>query len=182
MPKNKENKNPPGKAVKKRQSAGKGGCRKTTSKAAAQPAPPPKEAVEKQTIIQRLVHRLKAVIFKKKYPQRDEFRYNNKTDHPNWVFEEANGKRRAFGITHKEETFGKKNMPLKDNPNKKDPQPAFIRNGVITENSDDFSENLIRNLQFSKEDQAKVKSKRRNYIKRRKKHKQKPQKATKKSR
>lgn len=180
MSKKKDNKNPPGKAAEnKRQAAGKGKNRKA-SEAAAQPTPS-QEAVEKQTVIQRLIHRLKAVIFKRKYPQRDEFRYNNKTDHPNWVFEEEHGKRRAFGITHNEETFGKKNMPLKDNPNKKDPKPAFIRNGVITENAGDFSEEVIKNLQFSKSDKAKVKSKRRNYIKRRKMHKKKSKKTTKKS-
>ena len=121
---------------------------------------------EKQASVQRLASSLKKIL-QQKSGVRNEFRYNNRTGHINWVFESKNGKTRAFGITHSPETFGRGNMPLTKNPKKGDQQDAYIRNGVISDSDKTFSKKTKR-LQFSQEDIPNVKSKRRNYIKRRK--------------
>lgn len=130
-----------------------------------------KHSKEKLNVIQRFIAQLKALIFRKKYKERDEFRYNNLTGHPNYNFEESNGKVKGFGVTHSEETFGIKNMPLKRNPKKGDTRPAFIRNGVISEKSKYFSENVLPDFELAPEDEPNVKSKKRNYKKRRKQNK-----------
>ena len=44
----------------------------------------------------------------RKKKSKNEFRYNNTTKHPNYVFEEFGDKYHSLGLTHKEETFGKK--------------------------------------------------------------------------
>lgn len=106
---------------------------------------------------------------RKKAKARNEFRYNKKTKHPAHVFEESNGKYRTVGITHEPTTFGKSNMPLVQNPKKDDPRKAYIRNGIISDSIRSFSKSVISNLSFSPEDFANVKSKERNYKKRRKK-------------
>lgn len=121
---------------------------------------------DKQALAQRLASSLKKVI-QQKSGVRDEFRYNNRTGHINWVFESKNGKTRAFGITHSPETFGRSNMPLAKNPKKGDEQDAYVRNGVIVDSDETFSKKT-KNLQFGTADIPNVKSKRRNYIKRRK--------------
>ena len=106
---------------------------------------------------------------KNKYEPKNEFRFNHATNHPNYVFGKEGNKCKAMGITHEAETFGKKNMPLKENPNLKDKRKAYIRNGIISQNERYMSKETINNLEFSSEDYPMVKSKRRNYIKNRKK-------------
>lgn len=101
--------------------------------------------------------------------ERDEFRYNLDTDHPNYIFEEKNGKRRGIGLTHEEYTHGKKNMPLKENPEQGDTQKAYVRYGVISGKR--YSKKPKKNMSFGNEDKANVKSKVRNYKKRRKRSK-----------
>ena len=72
-----------------------------------------------------------------------------------------------MGITHEAETFGKKNMPLKDNPQKGKTEKAYIRNGIVSDKKRYYSE-PIKNHEFSKEDMGNVKAKVRNYKKRQK--------------
>ncbi|MCD8372196.1 MAG: hypothetical protein LUD27_02715 [Clostridia bacterium] len=98
---------------------------------------------------------------------RDEFRFNNNTNHPNYIFEESNGRYRGMGITHEPVTFGKKNMPLKVNPQIKDTRKAYVRNGTISEKKKYYSKNTLNDYKFS--DIANVKAKKRNYKKNRKK-------------
>lgn len=49
---------------------------------------------------------------KRKRTSKNEFRYNNRTNHPNYIFEDDGRRYSALGITHSAETMGKKNMPL----------------------------------------------------------------------
>lgn len=107
----------------------------------------------------------------KKYLSKNEFRYNNATKHPNYVFEEFDNKYHSVGITHKEKTFGKKNMILSKNPDSRKKDKSFVRNGIITEKKKNYSKKPINNMSFDIEDFPKVKSKIRNFKKRRKKSK-----------
>lgn len=102
---------------------------------------------------------------------KNEFRYNNKTEHPNYIFEERGKKYRAVGLTHSDTTFGLKNMPLKQNPNSRDKDAAYIRNGIISESKSSFSKKPIKNFAFGKDDFPNVKAKIRNYKKRRRQKK-----------
>lgn len=106
---------------------------------------------------------------KKKFVPKNEFRYNNNTKHPNYVFEEFNGKYHSVGITHNKQTFGKKNLPLKANPKHSSKEPAYVRNGIISDKKQNYSKKTINNMSFESSDYANVKSKIRNYKKRRKK-------------
>ncbi len=108
---------------------------------------------------------------KKRYKRHalSEFRYNNSTGHPDYIFEESNNKYHSLGLTHDNYTFGKKNMPLHQNPKKKDFSPAYIRNGVNNSRKRNYSKKPIKNMTFSKDDFKNVKAKIRYYKKRRKK-------------
>lgn len=106
---------------------------------------------------------------KKKLIPKNEFRYNFAEGHKAYVFGEINGEYRSVGITHKSHTFGKKNMPLSHNPQKKKSEPAYIRNGIVSGKINNYGNRKINTLSFSNEDFAKVKSKIRNYKKRQKK-------------
>lgn len=90
-----------------------------------------KNGEERQGILKRFIETLKRVIGYKK-GERDEFRYNYDEKHPGYIFREEQGKLKSFGVTHSDVTFGKKNMPLEENPDPKDNRSAYIRNGVIT--------------------------------------------------
>lgn len=105
----------------------------------------------------------------KKRETRNEFRYNNKTKHPNFIFEIEGGKYHAVGLTHSPSTFGRPNMPLKKNPKKNTTEQSYIRNGIITAPTKSFSKRTIQNMEFSEEDSPNVKSKVRNYKNNRKK-------------
>lgn len=157
MPKKTNNKKPPGKAVKhSRQAAGKNGSR-NTSKVATRSTPPP----EKLSAIQKLIHRIKALIYKKKFKARDEFRYNLDTKHPQHIFGEQGNTYYSSGITHEEKTFGKKNMPLKENPQKGKSDKAYIRNGTVKGNKKSYGKRTLKDFEFSPADKANVKSKER---------------------
>ena len=127
---------------------------------------------EKIALLERMIAALQNRLKKLKRDSslaRNEFRYNNQTRHPNYVFEEESGKYHSLGITHGEQTFGKKNMPLKQNPKKGEEKPAYIRNGIITDKKSNYSKKPIKNMQFENSDFSNVKSKIRNYKKQRKK-------------
>ncbi len=108
---------------------------------------------------------------KPKFEPKDEFRFNNDTCHPNYVFGKSGNRYKSMGLTHKEYTFGRRNMPLDKNPDKTDKDKAYIRNGIISSKVQNYGNKTLNNFEFSKEDKAKVKSKRRNYQKRLKRHK-----------
>ena len=107
----------------------------------------------------------------KKYFRKNEFRYNNTTKHPNYIFEEFGNKYHSVGITHKDKTFGKSNMPLSKNPDNRKKEKTYIRNGIITDKKKNYSKKPIKNMSFDREDFPKVKSKIRNFKKRQKKSK-----------
>lgn len=108
---------------------------------------------------------------KKKYRAKNEFRYCKKTKHTAYIFEDDGKKYNAVGITHKEKTFGKKNMPLDKNPQKGKTEKAYIRNGIIREKHKSFGTNTRNNFEFSETDFPKVKAKIRNYKKERRQKK-----------
>lgn len=100
---------------------------------------------------------------------KNEFRYNVRDKHKQYVFLEQDGKYKAVGITHQAETFGKRNMPLKKNPQQGKSEIAYIRNGIISASKKSYGKKPLKNYSFSTEDFPKVKAKIRNYKKRRKK-------------
>lgn len=108
---------------------------------------------------------------KKKFIPRNEFRYNFTENHKSYVFGEIGNEYRSVGITHKETTFGKSNMPLENNPQKGKTDDSYIRNGIVSDRKNNYGKRTIKNLSFSNSDFSKVKSKIRNYKKRQKKSK-----------
>ena len=108
---------------------------------------------------------------KQKRIAKNEFRYNHKEKHTNYIFEDDGKNYRAVGITHHKKTFGKKNMPLDSNPQRGKNEKAYIRNGVITARKSIFSNKTDKRFSFSKSDKSKVKSKIRNFKRSRKKRK-----------
>lgn len=109
---------------------------------------------------------------KQKRKARNEFRFNHDTNHMNYVYEEVGDEYKSIGLTTKDETFGRKNMPLKKNPKKGDTGDSYIRNGSIKDNKKSYSKKAAKNYQFSKEDMANVKSKIRHHKKNEKKKRQ----------
>ena len=125
-----------------------------------------KEERKKKSLIQKLISLLKKRIKqKKKMKPKNEFRFNHKTGHMNYVFWENEDEYRSVGLTSKSETFGKKNMPLKENPKKGDMKSSYIRSGVIEGNKKAYSRKEAKNYQLTGDDKANVKSKIRHYKK-----------------
>lgn len=100
----------------------------------------------------------------KKIPK-NEFRYNYDTKHPNYIFLETGNKYRSFGITHKDKTFNKSNMPLIQNPNPSDKKNSYLRHGVVSSKKSNYGKKLD-NFSFNDVDFKNVKSKVRHYKKR----------------
>ncbi len=154
---------------------GKKSKKKSSSSRAKSKSTSPKSKRSGSTSIQK---RAGKVSRKTKRTAKNEFRYNNQTKHPNYIFEEQGNRYHSLGITHHETTKDKKgrkhkNMPLKNNPDKGDSNGAYIRYGVITDKKKNYSERTIKRLKFSEDDFALVKSKVRNYKKERKKRQRK---------
>lgn len=133
---------------------------------------------EKSNAIKRLVRILFLALKSKERAEsnvRNEYRYNLDAQHPNYVFEVniQDDEWKAIGITHEAETFGKPNMPLKQNPKKTDDRPSYVRNGIVEDGHKNFSRKKMKNVRFSKEDMPNVKAKIRNFKneRRKKKHK-----------
>lgn len=122
------------------------------------------EQEQRQSIFKKLIDVLKRIIGYKK-GERNEFRYNNNTGHPNYEFQNKDGRVKAFGITHSEETFGRKNMPLSQNPQRGETETSYIRNGIINADEEVLSEEILEDFVIAKEDRANVKSKKRYHIK-----------------
>ena len=106
---------------------------------------------------------------KKKLVVKNEFRFNNNTKHMNYVFGASKNRYYSVGLTTEPETFNKKNMPLKDNPHKGKTDNSYIRNGIISDRKEAFDKKPNKNWIFSTDDFPKVKSKVRNYKKKRRK-------------
>ena len=106
---------------------------------------------------------------KKKLTPKNEFRFNNNTKHMNYVFGASNKRYYSVGLTTEPETFNKKNMPLENNPHKGDTGKSYVRNGIISDRKKAYDRKPNKNWKFSNEDFPKVKSKVRNYKKRRRK-------------
>ena len=123
---------------------------KSPAQAKAQTKTPPKPATKK--------------VFKVK----NEFRYNTKSKHKEFIFGEVGEKYKAVGITHSPKTFGRKNMPLKVNPQEGKTEQAYVRNGIVSASKKDFGKRTLKNHQFSADDYPNVKAKIRNYRKREK--------------
>ena len=124
---------------------------------------PPEKTTKRISLIQRLINSLKRIIGHKK-GERNEFRYNYEEGHPEYVFQAKNGKYKAMGVTHRNETFGRKNMPLSQNPEKGKKEDSYIRNGIISSKKKNFGA-VMKNYRFADRDKANVKSKKRNYKK-----------------
>ena len=105
---------------------------------------------------------------KQKRLSKNEFRYNYNTKHMNYVFEEQGKKYHSLGLTHQKKTFGKKNMPLSQNPQKNAKGKSYIRNGIITDNKRSYSQKTYKNFSFANADKPNIKSKIRYYKSRRK--------------
>lgn len=104
---------------------------------------------------------------------KSEFRYNYNTKHMNYVFEEDGNKFHSVGITHNKSTWDnkkkkrRKNMPLRQNPQKGKKARSFIRYGVIVDKKNNYSKRPSSGYRFSNGDLKNVKSKIRNYKNRR---------------
>lgn len=122
---------------------------------------------EKIALLERMIAALQNRLKKLKRdnsPARNEFRYNIDEQHMNFLFWADDNDYRSLGLTHEEKTFGKKNMPLKQNPKKGDSEKSFIRNGVIEGERHSYSRKTAKNYKkFQGEDLANVKSKIRKY-------------------
>ena len=142
---------------------------------AAKPAK--RTSKEKLSLIQKLIALLKKRIKqKKKLKPKNEFRYNHDTKHVNYIFGETEDEFKSVGLTTHEETFGRKNMPLKKNPKKsgesKLTDKSYVRNGIISDRKGSYSKKIAKNYEFSAEDKPNVKSKVRHYKKEQKKKRQ----------
>ena len=102
-----------------------------------------------------------------KLKPKNEFRFNRKINHNTYVFGDDGKNYKAVGITHRDKTFGKKNMPLSVNPQKGKTEKSYIRNGIISDKHSNFDKPK-KNFFFSIIDFLNVKSKIRNYKKRQK--------------
>ena len=93
----------------------------------------------------------------------------------NYVFEEDNGKYHSVGITHDKATKPNsksnkriQNMPLRQNPKKNAIEQSYVRYGVIRKPKEKYS-NVSSGWSFADDDFANVKSKIRNFKRKRKK-------------
>lgn len=128
---------------------------------------------EKLSLIKKLIALLKKRIKqKKKLKPKNEFRFNHAAGHMNYVFGETESEYKSVGLTTKKETFGRKNMPLQQNPKEGDTGESYVRNGIISDRKRSYSKKTARNYQFSPDDRANVKSKIRHYKKSQKRKKQ----------
>ena len=126
----------------------------------------------KKNVIQKLIALLKKRIKqKKKLRPKSEFRYNHDTGHMNYVFLGNDDSFRSVGLTSHDTTFGRRNMPLHNNPKKGDKKPYYVRNGIVSDSKRSYSKKTAKNYKFSNADKANVKSKIRHYKKEQKKRK-----------
>lgn len=106
-----------------------------------------------------------------KRKSRNEFRYNYETGHMNYIFEEDSKRYHGLGITHKSKTYGRKNMPLENNPQRGKTRKSYLRYGYISNYKYKFANKTDKRFSFSKSDLKNVKSKIRNFKSHRRKRK-----------
>lgn len=92
---------------------------------------------------------------RKKYQPRNEFRKHKRSGHPAYIFAKVDDEFLFLGITHADVTRGIKNIQLDSNPDSKDNMPAYIKNVVEHDKSNQFSE-PHKGWIFSEEDKEKV--------------------------
>lgn len=88
----------------------------------------------------------------------DEFHKLNTKDaqgHLHYVCGKKGNKYESIGITHAKKTRGQQNVPLKKNPNPKDPEKAYVRPKLTEEKKERYGKQL-NGLGLDAEDKKKV--------------------------
>ena len=98
----------------------------------------------------------------KKIPK-NEFRYNKKAKHMNYIFEEDDKNYHSLGLTTDKYTFNKLNMRFNVNPQKNRNYDSYIRNGIISQRKNTYARNTDKRFIFDISDFPNVKSKIRKY-------------------
>jgi hypothetical protein len=169
--------------AKKQAKTKKNATKKATREPARKPAKSSQNKPKKQTVtvaaqqerlslIQRVIVLLRGEVKQQKRKNsnvRNEYRFNFKEKHMNYIFLEDKGKYSSVGFTSKPTTFGTANMPLQVNPKKGDAKQSYIRNGVIEAPKEDYKKKTAKNYSLTGDDKANVKAKVRNYKKGKKK-------------
>ena len=151
-------------------------AQKPKSKAKKKPAARKRAAGKKNSqkakkpLIQKMTSILrKRIKQKQRLKPKNEYRYNHKTGHMNYIFAETAEKKKAVGIKSEPTTFGRKNMRLKEdpkrNPKAKKVETPHVRNGIISTSEKAFKRKESKTVKFSKDDMANVKAKIRHYKK-----------------
>lgn len=119
---------------------------------------------EHENALRRFINTLIKIMNKKSGKARDEFHYNKDTGHYNLLIsvDEQHDEYIALGLTSEEETFGVKNMPLSQNPQKGATETSYIRNGEIIAGHKAFNPRRIKSMKISAKDIPNVKAKKRN--------------------
>lgn len=94
----------------------------------------------------------------KKTKNLDEFRKLNTKEakgHLQYVFSKSGGTLQSLGVTHGKRTKGVNNVPLRKNPNPKDPEQAYVRPKITQEQAKLYGKRLD-GLGLSAEDKAVV--------------------------
>ena len=84
------------------------------------------------------------------------FRKNKRINHPTYLVDRDGNVYKYIGITHSEITLGKKNIPLKSNPNPEDNKTAYVRPRVEKDKAENFGRRL-KGWRFLKEDKKTIK-------------------------
>ena len=165
----------------------KNATKKATREPARKPAKSPKKEAKnkpkKQTVtvaaqqerlslIQRVIVLLRGEVKQQKRKNsnvRNEYRYNVKEEHMNYVFLEEKGIYSSIGFTSAPKTSGVRNMPLQVNPKKGDTKQSYIRNGIIVQEKRLYSGKKAKNYSLTGDDKANVKAKVRHFKKGKKK-------------
>lgn len=106
-------------------------------------------------------------MYSNKRYSKNEFRFNRKTKHMNYIFEEDSKNYRGVGLTHNPWTRDRykkyhKNMPLEVNPQKNKFEKSYVRYGYITQSKRQFGQPDNR-FEFSQKDKGNVKAKIRHF-------------------
>lgn len=94
----------------------------------------------------------------KKTKNLDEFRKLNTKEakgHLQYVFSKSGGTLQSLGVTHGKRTKGVNNVPLRKNPNPKDPKQAYVRPKITQEQAKLYGKRLD-GLGLSAEDKVVV--------------------------
>ena len=95
---------------------------------------------------------------KPKTTKRNEFRKLNTKEgkgHPHYIYGQTGNKYQSIGITHAKKTKGTLNIPLKQNPDRSDQRPAYVRPMLTNEKKENYGKRLD-GLGLGDEDKKKV--------------------------